>query len=82
VNFSLSPDPMTEQPAYAIVNLSLKALPIQGPNYSVSVFVNNLFDTHYYAGMLDLSSLSAANTFGILPRDFRRYAGVRASYAF
>jgi iron complex outermembrane receptor protein len=82
VNFSLSPDPMTEQPAYAIANLSLKLLPTQGPNYSVSVFVNNLFDTHYYAGMLDLSSVSTANTFGILPRDFRRYAGVRASYAF
>ena len=82
VNFSLSPDPMTEQPAYATVNLSLKLLPTQGPNYSVSVFVNNLFDTHYYAGMLDLSSVSTANTYGILPRDFRRYAGVRASYAF
>jgi iron complex outermembrane receptor protein len=82
VNFSLSPDPKTEQPAYAIVNLSLKVLPTQGPNYSVSVFVNNVFDTHYYAGMLDLSSVSTANSFGILPRDFRRYAGVRASYAF
>jgi len=82
VNYSLSPDPDTEQGGFAIANLDLTVKPSEDGNYKFSVFVNNLFDTHYYNGMTDYSGVSQANTFGFVPRDFRRYYGVRASYAF
>jgi iron complex outermembrane receptor protein len=81
VNYSLSPDPDTEQGGFAIANLDLTVKPQQGA-YKFSVFVNNLFDTHYYNGMTDYTAFSKANTFGFVPRDFRRYYGIRASYAF
>jgi iron complex outermembrane receptor protein len=82
VNFSLSPDPMTEQGAYAIVNLDLGVQPESGNRYRVALFVNNLFDRHYYNGLIDYTAYSAANTFGYVPRDFRRYSGLRVSYGF
>jgi iron complex outermembrane receptor protein len=81
VNYSLSPDPDTEQGAFAIANIDLTVKPQEGA-YKVSLFVNNLFDTHYYNGMTDYTAFSQANTFGFVPRDFRRYYGIRASYAF
>jgi len=81
VNYSLSPDPNTEQSAFAIVNMDLTIRPTDG-NYQFSVFANNLFNTHYYAGMTDYTAFSQQNTFGFVPRDFRRYLGIRASYTF
>jgi len=81
VNYSLSPDPNTEQGGFAIANLDLTVKPHEGA-YKFTLFVNNLFDTHYYNGMTDYTALTKANTFGFVPRDFRRYFGIRASYAF
>ncbi len=82
VNYSLSPDPETVQPGFAIVNLDAALQPTESPHYTLTVFVNNLFDTHYYNGMTDYSAFTAANAFGFVPRDFSRYAGVRAAYKF
>jgi iron complex outermembrane receptor protein len=82
VNYSLSPDPNTEQGGFAIANINLTVKPSEEGKYKVSVFVNNLFDTHYYNGLTNYTALSQANTFGFVPRDFRRYYGIRASYAF
>jgi iron complex outermembrane receptor protein len=82
VNFSLSPDPRTEQGAYTIVNLDFGIQPAGSDRYRVGLFVNNLFDAHYYNGMIDYTAYTAANTFGFVPRDFRRYAGLRMSYGF
>jgi iron complex outermembrane receptor protein len=73
---------MTEQGAYTIVNLDLGIQPATSSRYRVALFVNNLFDTHYYNGMIDYTAYSAANTFGFVPRDFRRYAGLRVSCGF
>jgi iron complex outermembrane receptor protein len=82
VNYSLSPDPMTIQPGFAIVNMSVGVQSTEGTLWKASIFVNNLFDQHYYAGLSDNSGFTAANTFGFVPRDFRRYGGIRASYEF
>jgi iron complex outermembrane receptor protein len=82
INYSLSPDPLTAQSAFAIVNLGFALQPTSGPDYKIGVFVNNLFDTHYYAGVIDYTSFSAANSFGVVPRDYGRYGGVRLAYAF
>jgi iron complex outermembrane receptor protein len=82
VNYSLSPDPLTVQPGYATANIDFGIQPLAGARYKVDVFVNNVFDTHYYNGMTDFSAFSAANTFGFVPRDFRRYVGARVAYSF
>jgi iron complex outermembrane receptor protein len=82
VNYSLSPDPMTVQPGFATGNVDFGIQPLSGPRYKIDVFLNNIFDTHYYAGMTDYSAFSSANTFGFVPRDFRRYAGARLSFSF
>ena len=82
VNYSLSPDPLTEQGGYSIVNLDLGVQPTGSDRFKVALFVDNLFDTHYYNGMIDYSAYTVANTFGYVPRDFRRYSGIRVSYGF
>jgi len=82
-NFSLSADPETEQGGYAIVNVSVG---IRQPEhkYEATLFVNNLFDKHYYENMTDsrgnYNNLLATQSY--LPRDFRRYGGIRVSYSF
>jgi iron complex outermembrane receptor protein len=83
INYSLSQDPNTIQKGYGIANLSFG---IRQPDhhYEVMAFVNNLFDKHYYENLTN-SSGNYAGALAIqsyLPRDFRRYAGVRASYSF
>lgn len=83
MNFSLNQDPYTIQSGYGIMNVSLG---VRSPtkHYEISLFVNNLFNKHYYTNMFD-----QANTYGVqtavqvlLPRDFKRFAGLRASYHF
>jgi iron complex outermembrane receptor protein len=83
VNYSLNQDPQTIQKGYGIANLSIG---IRQPDhrYEVMAFVNNLFDKQYYQNLTN-SSGNYAGLLAIqsyLPRDFRRYAGVRASYSF
>ena len=83
INYSLNQDPTTIQKGYGIANLSIG---IRQPDrrYEVMAFVNNLFDKHYYQNLTN-SSGNYAGALAIqayLPRDFRRYAGVRASYNF
>lgn len=83
INYSLNQDPNTIQRGYGIANLSLG---IRQPEhrYELMLFVNNLFNKHYfqnitnssgnYAGLLALQSY--------LPRDFARYGGIRGSFSF
>jgi iron complex outermembrane receptor protein len=83
INYSLNQDPTTVQKGYGIANLSIG---IRQPehHYEVMAFVNNLFDKQYYQNLTN-SSGNYAGQLAIqsyLPRDFRRYAGVRASYSF
>ena len=83
MNYSLNQDPYTVQPGFGIMNLSLG---VRSPtkHYEISLFVNNLFNKHYYTNIFDQT-----NTYGtqtaiqvLLPRDFKRFAGLRASYHF
>ena len=83
INYSLNQDPNTIQRGYGIANISLG---IRQPEhrYEVMLFVNNLFNKHYfqnitnssgnYAGLLALQSY--------LPRDFARYGGIRGPFSF
>lgn len=83
INYSLSQDPQTIQKAYGIVNLSAG---IRQPtqHWEVMLFVNNLFDEQYYANIFNSTTTynSQTATQVLPPRDYRRYAGIRASYTF
>lgn len=83
INYSLNLDPETVQKGYGIANLSIG---IRDPDrrYEVMAFVNNLFDKQYFSNLTNSSGnyAGALATQAYLPRDFRRYAGVRASYSF
>jgi iron complex outermembrane receptor protein len=91
--FSLNQDPMTIQGAYNITNLSFGAAD-KGGRWKASLFVNNLFDKHYAAGLNNNiadgtwstkapNKVQAVNTMAWLPpRDYHRYFGVRADMTF
>ncbi|MFL6759964.1 TonB-dependent receptor [Sphingomonas sp.] len=83
INFSLSQDPETIQPGFGILNLAVGVRGISRP-YEIAVFVNNVFDQQYYGNLINSRGTynNQIATQAILPRDFRRYAGVRASYSF
>ncbi|MDB5707888.1 MAG: TonB-dependent receptor [Sphingomonas bacterium] len=83
MNFSLSQDPETIHKAFGIMNL---AIGIRSPDgkYEVAAFVNNAFDVQYYANLINSRGTynNVQATQAQLPRDFRRYAGLRASFSF
>ena len=86
VNFDLLGNPLLVQPGYGVFNGSLGA---EFGNVKVMAFVNNLFDKHYAASMSDgygtLGGSASNDThvvYQFLPRDARRYAGVKVSLSF
>lgn len=83
INYSLNQDPETVQGGYSIVNLSA-GIRNRDQGFELIAFVNNLFDKQYYQNLTDSRGnyANAQATQSYLPRDFRRYAGLRASYAF
>ena len=83
INYSLSADPLTIQGGYGIANFSFGIRQADG-KWEVMAFINNAFDQHYYRNMANSFS-TYNNQLAIqayLPRDFERYAGVRATYKF
>lgn len=91
--YSLNQDPMTIQGAYSITNLSVGAADKRG-RWKASLFVNNLFDKRYAAGLNNSiangtwspkapNTPRAVNTTEWLPpRDWHRYFGARADMTF
>ncbi|MFM5948076.1 MAG: TonB-dependent receptor, partial [Novosphingobium sp.] len=86
VNFDLLGNPRTEQAAYGIFNASVGAE--FGP-IKATVFVNNLFDTHYAAGLQDaFQNLGGSATnpahviYQVRPRDSDRFFGIKLQYSF
>lgn len=84
INYDLFGNPLTRQGAYGIVNLSLGLRDSVDQNWSVTAFVNNLFDQEYAAGITD-----ARNFFGgsvvltqQLARNYSRFGGVRVRIGF
>jgi iron complex outermembrane receptor protein len=83
-------DPETFQPAYSVFNLGLG---VREPDrrWEVVAFVNNLFDKQYYGSLINTANNFGNNpgagntvyaTQAVLPRDFRRYGGVRLALNF
>jgi iron complex outermembrane receptor protein len=91
--YSLNQDPNTIQSAYSITNLSFGAVDRQG-RWKASLFVNNLFDKRYAAGLNSSIAngtwspkapnvpLAVNTTEWLPPRDYHRYFGVRADLTF
>jgi len=83
VNYSLNQDPQTIQKGYGILNLTVG---VKNPTrrYEVMAFVNNALNEHYYANIFDQAGTynNQLATQVILPRDFKRFAGIRAAYSF
>ena len=71
-------DPQTFQKAFHIVNLGL-GVRDEDRRWEVVAFVNNLFDQQYYPSIVNNASFfgNAVATQGYVPRDFRRYGGLR-----
>jgi iron complex outermembrane receptor protein len=81
-NFGINRDPETVQKGYGILNLSLGVRSHDG--WEVIGFVNNAFDKQYFFNVNN-SLGNQGNAQAVqsnLPRDFRRYGGVRASFSF
>lgn len=81
--YYVAEDPQTFQPAYTIVNLGL-GVRADDRSWEVAAFVNNLFDQQYYPSLINSNGSwgGAQTTQAVLPRDFHRYGGVRASVSF
>ena len=84
LNFSISNNPATVHDSYGVANLSLGISERENNRYSVSLFVNNVFDEEYAAGIADLSTLydGAKTLLHHIPRGAERYAGVRVRLGF
>ena len=76
-------DPETLQPAFSIVNLGL-GVREEDRRWELVAFVNNLFDKQYYGSLVNTAGNFGSNiaTQAVLPRDFRRYGGVRLALNF
>jgi iron complex outermembrane receptor protein len=83
MNYTLSQDPQTAIDAYTIVNLSAGVRDSAG-RWQVLGYVNNLFNEHYFSNLTNSFGNFGNNlaTQSYLPRDFKRYYGLRASYDF
>ena len=79
VNFSLLGDPGSEQDAYGIANLSLGIVESANERYTVTLFVNNLFDEDYVSSIANFGGLwgNAPTYIQTFPRDAERYAGIQ-----
>jgi iron complex outermembrane receptor protein len=76
-------DPQLFQRAYHVANISL-GMRDEGRHWEAAAFVDNLLDQRHYSAMINV-----ANNFGgqvateaLLPRDYRRYGGLRVGLNF
>jgi len=78
-----SNDPQTFQPGYHILNLGI-GIRDDKRRWELVGFINNVFDQQYYGALVNTAGNFGNNiaTQAILPRDFRRYGGVRLGVNF
>jgi iron complex outermembrane receptor protein len=81
--YYVAEDPQTLQRAYSIVNAGL-GVRDKDHKWEVVAFVNNLFDKQYFPSLVNSAGNfgSKLATQALLPRDFRRYGGVRVGVNF
>ena len=74
--------PISRQKAFGVVNASIGVAGRDEQNYRVALFVNNLFDQHYASSLGYTGSSNAGAVAQLLPRNSRRYVGIRARMGF
>jgi iron complex outermembrane receptor protein len=81
--YYVAEDPQTFQKAYSIVNAGL-GVRDKDRKWEIVAFVNNLFDVQYYPSLVNTASNfnNRLATQALLPRDFRRYGGLRLGVNF
>ncbi|MET0310313.1 MAG: TonB-dependent receptor [Sphingomonas sp.] len=82
-NFGINNDPETIQKGYGILNLTL-GVRDHASKWELVGFVNNVFDKQYFYNITNSfgNQGNAQAVQSYVPRDFRRYGGVRASLNF
>jgi iron complex outermembrane receptor protein len=81
--YYVAEDPQTFQKAYSIVNAGL-GVRDKDRKWEIVAFVNNLFDVQYYPSLVNTAGNygNKIATQVLLPRDFRRYGGLRLGVNF
>jgi iron complex outermembrane receptor protein len=74
--------PISRQKAFGVVNASIGVAGRDEQNYRVALFVNNLFDQHYATSLGYTGSSNAGAVAQLLPRNSKRYVGIRARMGF
>lgn len=82
VNFDLLNNPATVQKGYGILNASFGLQSSGDSGLRVAFFVNNALNKHYAASLFVPSGGSLGMLAGVLPREARRFFGVRTRYSF
>ncbi|MHA6718849.1 TonB-dependent receptor [Sphingomonas sp. RS6] len=82
VKLDLAGSPVSYQDAYGVLNGSIGVAGRGSDNYRVALFVNNLFDQSYATSLGYTGSSNAQAVAQLLPRNSRRYAGIRARFGF
>ena len=84
VNFDLLGDPGAEQDSYGVANLNVGIVESANERYSVTLFVNNLFDEDYVTSISNFGGLwgNAPTYIQTFPRDAEQYAGLQLDFSF
>lgn len=82
VNFDLLGSPVSLQRGYGVVNGSVGIQGKGNREFRIALFVNNLFDQEYTTALQYAGNSNAQAVFLLLPRNARRYAGVRMRAGF
>jgi iron complex outermembrane receptor protein len=76
-------DPEAFQPSFSVFNIGL-GVRDHNRRWEATAFVNNLFDKQYFQSLVNTAGNfgNRVATQAVLPRDFRRYGGVRFGVNF
>ncbi len=80
IQYQLQHDPRTAGEGYAIVNASI-GVESSDDRWEITAFVRNLTNKFNYAYFFTADGF-IGQQFGYVPRDYKRYGGVRARFSF
>jgi iron complex outermembrane receptor protein len=78
IQYQLFEDPLSREPSNGILDAQI-GWRADDERWSVTVFGKNLTNNFYYSN-LNIADFIIGRSFGNLPRDFRRYGGIRLTY--
>lgn len=74
-------DPLTALKGYGVANVYV-GLSSKNKSWDAQLFVNNLFDTRYYAQLTDVAAFSSPATTAFYDRGSFRYGGIRLNLKY